>query len=574
MLRTSKTPRLGWPLVLLLAGLGCIGLATIEAQRSIRSNRAISDAASSGYARFAAWSYHQHLTEALRLAAWEVLGAVNHGSSEHTSSRIPDARELGHYLPYDVTCACHRTIMAPMPVSFLGFTLGTDTLMAGGNQAPASTDGWLADPLVEAGRHGSGHVLDPSRRNDPEIEPAEQRWLIDTLTAMARGSRSPWGYEYIVARSPAKLRVYVTTLMPTSWGDTLVYAAEFHRTALDSLLGAVLDNEGLLPDAFGRRANREILSVQVSGASGEPLFASTPPDQWQLDATSPLPKVYGAMTIRVQIRPELVKRLVIGGLPRSRLPLLLALLTLAAGLTVVAVTQLRREAGFARARSAFVANVSHELRTPIAQIRLAVDTLRLGREPDPERRSASLAVVDREVTRLQHLVEGVLRFSRGAGADAGAALTSVDVTAEARSVVDEFRPLVGSRRVAIEVSGTGHPVVPQRSGAIRQVLLNLLDNAAKYGPEGQTVRVEVEARAGGGARITVRDEGPGVPAKDRERIWEPFERGSVAAERAVGGSGIGLTIVREIVTLHGGTVEVVPDRDGGVFRIEWPGAFG
>ena len=207
----------------------------------------MADAASAGYARFAAWSYQQHLTEALRVVARELLGPVNHGSSPHTNSRIPDARELGHWLPYEPACACHRTRSGPMPVAFLGLTLGADTIVAGGNQAPPETDGWLADPLVAAGSTARGHILDPARRNDPKISPAEGHWLVDTLSRIARGSRSSWGYEFIVARSPERNRVYVTTQMPTSWGDTVVYAAEIRPTALDSILSAVLDDEGLLP---------------------------------------------------------------------------------------------------------------------------------------------------------------------------------------------------------------------------------------------------------------------------------------------------------------------------------------
>jgi signal transduction histidine kinase len=114
--------------------------------------------------------------------------------------------------------------------------------------------------------------------------------------------------------------------------------------------------------------------------------------------------------------------------------------------------------------------------------------------------------------------------------------------------------------------------VSQRPGAIRQVLLNLLDNAAKYGPEGQVIRVSVEERSGGGATITVRDQGPGVGADERDRIWQPFERGANAVTQAVGGSGIGLTIVREVVGHHGGSAELVTDQPGGGFRIDWPGA--
>ncbi|MGE0441995.1 MAG: sensor histidine kinase [Gemmatimonadales bacterium] len=569
MPRSISTPRLGWPVALLGAALVCVVLATIGAVRSARSNQRIADAALSGYARFAAWSYQQHLAETIRAVSTEVLGAVNHGSSLHTSLQIPDARELGHYLPYDPRCGCHRPRMAPSPTAFFGFELGRDTIAVAGNQAPPGQEGWLADPIAVPPEGPAS--ADPARRHDPELTVGERAWLVDTLTRVARQGRSPWGYRWLVGQAPAGTVVLAVSLMPTSRGDTIVYAAQFARASFDSMLGAVLDDEGLLPDAFVDRGNRDILALEVVDAAGARLFGAGVPDAWRRDALTRTPEGYGGLGIRVEIRPDRADRLVIGGLPRSRLPLLLALLALAAALAVAAVVQFRREFRFATSRARFVANVSHELRTPLAQIRLAVDTVRLGRERDPERQTAALSLVDREVTRLQHLVDGVLRFARGERADVGEPRAGIDVVAEVEAVVAEFAPLVAPRGVAIAVSPAGRPVVSQRAGALRQVLLNLLDNAAKYGPEGQTIRVIVAARPGGGARITVLDEGPGVPPEERERIWLPFERGTNAAVRAIGGSGIGLTIVREIVVQHGGSAELLGAPEGGGFRIDWPG---
>ena len=216
----------------------------------------------------------------------------------------------------------------------------------------------------------------------------------------------------------------------------------------------------------------------------------------------------------MQIQPELAGSLLIGGLPRSRLPLLLALLALAAGLTGIAVMQLRREARFARDRSAFVASASHELRTPLAQIRLVVDMLRLDREKDPVRREAALALVDREVTRLQHLVDTVLRFTRGSRSG-DVAREPIDVVAEARERGGGV-PAAGACRAAcsIDVHARAVRSLPLQAGAVRQVLLNLLDNAVKYGPDRQTIAVRVEPRRRSGRadrRATMR--GPGVPAR-------------------------------------------------------------
>ena len=98
--------------------------------------------------------------------------------------------------------------------------------------------------------------------------------------------------------------------------------------------------------------------------------------------------------------------------------------------------------------------------------------------------------------------------------------------------------------------------------ALRQILLNLLDNATKYGPPGQTITVGSEI-ASDRARIWVEDQGPGIPHEDRRRVWEPYVRLNREAESATGGSGIGLSVVRELVELHGGRTRVEGAPGGG-----------
>jgi signal transduction histidine kinase len=125
--------------------------------------------------------------------------------------------------------------------------------------------------------------------------------------------------------------------------------------------------------------------------------------------------------------------------------------------------------------------------------------------------------------------------------------------------------------MTIRLEGAASVRVPLQRGALRQILLNLFDNAMKYGAEGTAVRVEVTALRGSGARLVVDDNGPGVPPADRERIWKPFERGGAALNRAACGSGIGLTIVREIAEEHGGRAWVESAPSGGArFIVELP----
>ena len=100
---------------------------------------------------------------------------------------------------------------------------------------------------------------------------------------------------------------------------------------------------------------------------------------------------------------------------------------------------------------------------------------------------------------------------------------------------------------------------------------NLLSNAIRFSPHGGTIRLQLE-RITGAVQITLRDQGPGVAADDRERIFEPFFRGQLQPQNAARGSGIGLSIVQEYIAAHGGRLYLLPDRPGAHFRIELPHA--
>jgi signal transduction histidine kinase len=575
MVRLSlpESARLRWPLALLLVSIGVTAIAAVDASRAVRSQRATAERALHGYASFAAWSYQQHLREALTQAAREVLGPVNHGHGVHTSPRIPQSVELAHYLDWDAGCFCHRASYGPNPGIFFGFKLGTDTLGTGVNMSERPDLGWVVElPPPPGGPSGTINAYTP----------AERAWVNDTLTTLLRsGFRSDWGFAYVVGQFRGKPRYLAYTLMPTSWGDTIVYGVEYAAADFVGLMARVLDRQGILPAALTQgRSNREMLSVEVMMSGHGPLlFASDERRSWELDAAQTMAPSYGGMIVHAQIRPDLAGDLLIGGLPRSRLPFLLGMLGLAAALSIVAVTQLRREGELARIRSDFVSSVSHELRTPLAQIRLYVETMRLGRFATEAQRTRAVEHIDRETRRLSHLVENVLRFARGTrGSGEPGRRDVLDVARETAEIVAEFEPLAAARRAQIvvefaEPTPTGD--VAMRPGAFRQVLLNLLDNAVKYGPVGQTVRVRCEGgrRTPEGVdsvRVAVIDEGPGVPRSEREGIWRPFQRGSAAQEGA-GGSGIGLTVVKEIVDEHDGRVWVEDTEGGGAaFVVELP----
>jgi signal transduction histidine kinase len=548
--------RARWPLVLLLASVGVMAIAVLDAWRVARSNRAVADQALREYSAFAAWSFAQHLEESLRTMAREAIGAVNHGAALHMSPQVPAARDLPHYLPWVDRCQCHRPRFGPIPETFFGFEIAHASLESAVNTHPDPAEGWEVDRPLQ---------VPPPRTAFIGYTPADSVTVLRTVRDMAHEHPDDeHGYTYLLVPLQQGPRLLAYTLMPTVRGDTMVYGVQYRPSVLPLILRNVMDDSDLLPESFraGRR-NRDVIMVSVAAPDGWTIFTSDPAAPHDSGATVRLSLRFASLTVHTAIRPDQAGTLLVGGLPRSRVPFLLGLLALAASLSVVAVAQLRREDELARMRAEWIASVSHELRTPLAQIRLYQDTVRLGRASTPDRRAWALAQVDRETTRLSHLVEKVLSFSR-LGRETGPAPPAqpCDLAAETRRIVEEFRPLVAGRRMTIDASVVPVPPLPLRRDALRHVLLNLLENAAKYGPDDQTIRVDLRP-VDHEAWLSVTDEGHGVPAAERETVWRPFARGSAAADQ--GGSGIGLTIVRDIALQHGGRawVEDAPRPGGG-----------
>ncbi|MGH7552360.1 MAG: sensor histidine kinase, partial [Longimicrobiales bacterium] len=222
----------------------------------------------------------------------------------------------------------------------------------------------------------------------------------------------------------------------------------------------------------------------------------------------------------------------------------------------------------------FISGVSHELRTPLAQIRMFAELEETGMLRTPEERRRATRIINREAQRLTHLVENVLRFSGLRRAPPGDSVhrEHVDVASAIDEVVVGFQPLSRQRNTAIRTEVEPGVATTAQRGAVNQIVVNLLDNAMKYGPAGQTVTVSAYRRDGNVA-LVVEDEGPGIPARDRRRIWEPYRRLERDVDAKRPGTGIGLAVVAELAALHGGRAWVEDAAGGGArFVVELPAA--
>ena len=230
------------------------------------------------------------------------------------------------------------------------------------------------------------------------------------------------------------------------------------------------------------------------------------------------------------------------------------------------VEELRRLSAL---RADFVSLVSHELRSPMASVIGASRTLEeRWRELSPEQRNSFLSLIAEETTRLATLIGDVLDTSRIESGTFNYTFAELDVVELVRDTVAKAQ--IGQDEVRLEAEA--REPLPRIRGdreRLRQVLTNLIDNAVKYSPAGETVRVRSYSEDGC-VRVEVRDAGPGIAAEDQRLIFEKFGRANVGGGGKPG-TGLGLFIARSIAEAHGGSLDVVsaPNR-GAVFRLELP----
>jgi two-component system OmpR family sensor kinase len=217
----------------------------------------------------------------------------------------------------------------------------------------------------------------------------------------------------------------------------------------------------------------------------------------------------------------------------------------------------------------FLADASHELRTPLTSIRGYAEMFDRGARDRPEDLATSMHHIRAEADRMGVMVEDLLLLAR-LGRERPLAQDRVDLGDVVAGAVAAVRTVAPDRAVSLDAAPG--VVVVGDADRLRQVVDNLLANAVKHTPPGTAVEVRVAAD-GPDAVLVVRDHGPGVPAADRARIFEPFFRSDSSRARTTGGAGLGLSIVSAIVVAHGGEVGVGAGPDGGaVFRVRIPAA--
>ncbi len=499
---------------LLVVALGVTGIVTFYAYQASREHRAVVERVLAAYVSFVA-------------------------------ERVQESTEMGLY-------SCSELWLYPVM-----------SKRGDGSAATIRADGSCGE------RDGGRFELDLQAKRtiaSQGIDQALLEWLIQTIPANTEIERVP-GWHIGMLTTTIDSRPELISYVVYKEADKEIKAVGFvavgalrrvlelarHNVPMPKEMGA----SGELTDYFQVSSNKEAPPAKAR----EAFFT-------QERALAPQ---FGGIAVAVGLLNTGLHRLAPEGLPPNRGLEFFALFALAVGLVASSLLLLRREEQLARTRANFVSGISHELRTPLAQIRMFAEMLLLGRVRTEADRRRSLEIIDTEARRLSQLVDNVLQVARSENGHLHVNPINMLVAPVVRECVESFSVLAQARSIEFRTELQENLVAPVDSAALRQIVLNLLDNAAKYGPDGQRVVVGV-ALFEDNARIWIDDEGTGVPIRERHRVFDPFYR-SREGQHATG-SGIGLAVVRELVALHGGNawIEDAPDAGARVI-VEFPGAY-
>ena len=384
----------------------------------------------------------------------------------------------------------------------------------------------------------------------------------------ARISAGPGELDRSTVRMPLRIGRYSFLVsMPRSGGQDTVPPGR--------IWGIIFDSERLREDVLRPALRRFVTSSEtvwvVQERDGVPLMSTQPPPSGSATVRADFPSNFPDWTLQFhQAPPRLLKAFLL-----SRRGLYSFVFLLIAGILifglVLTIRSVSHELELARMKSDFVSTISHEFKSPLTSIRQLAEMLQSGRVPSEERRQKYYDVLLEQSERLALLTDNILSLAKIEEGRAEFTFETTDISALLTEVVTSIQERVRHEGFDIGLDVEGPiPLLALDRTALSQAVTNLIDNAIKY--SGDSRRISVSASLEGQAvAIAVQDFGVGIKGEDIPRVFERFYRGGDELTRTVKGSGLGLTLVREIVAAHRGKVHVMSEPGkGSVFSIRLP----
>jgi signal transduction histidine kinase len=519
------------------------GMLAWRAYAALTAQRDAAARELAGEAEFAAHMFASHAGRDVYWGLVDLFAPVTpHNEVRRGGPMIPLAAIAGDLCEYDFTCAIRDNVASWFRLDLRSGAM--ESLPPRG----AGDDSRTADSIRLRLRDL------PPPRSAPFVQIFDQRArdfvaVVAAVVSDSMGPAAAYGIEV-----PARLYGAAMIRRSTGRSRPLLPGSLSRRSGAEALYTL------RLTDDAGRVLGGDT-SVWESGSKGGDFLARVPVDSSARD-----------LFAEVVLRPAYVAGRMTAATPQAGFAIVALFLALDAVVIGALALRLHRVVGESRRRADFTASVSHELRTPLTQILLYGESLRDGSlRAERERRRASEVIV-REARRLLAMIENLLRFSRAERSAAGSTAELVSVAAEVSAVVGELAWSGPAPHPRVVTELDPDAVILGDPTAVRQILTNLLDNALKYGPPGQTVTIGCRI-VDGLVRLWVDDQGPGVPTSGRDRVWEPFvrlEQGSHPS--VVTGTGLGLAVVRQLAQVMGGDAWVEDSPGGGArFLVTLPG---
>ena len=450
---------------------------------------------------------------------------------------------------------------------------------------------YLAQPAVFEGR--AGYVLRlavPLEQVGEAVAEVRLRILRVSLLAVLLALAGAWFASRALSRRIGHLQAFADGLVNARFTDRLPPAPDDELGALGRSLNSMAAQLREMLERLRLESSRReaILASMVEGvlAVDHELCVTFCNDSFAraVGATTPVPERLPVLElVRDPVFLNLLTLVLVSGEPQTgRLQLTAAAgrtfevqagpLELRSGRGAIAIlhdiTELER---LERVRRDFVANVSHELRTPLAAIQGYAETLLDGALEDTGNRRRFVEVIKSHAVRLNHIASDLLALSELESSEAGPAVEKIAVRQAVKAALHTVEAEAHLREVLLDCGELGDLSVSGHRIGLEQALVNLLDNAVKFNRPGGVVRIEAGRMGQGRVRISVSDNGIGIPSEDLPRIFERFYRVDKARSREVGGTGLGLSIVKHAVERMGGCVAVESRLgQGSTFTVELP----
>lgn len=464
----------------------------------------------------------------------------------------PPAR-LAEVARFRTAVVLARSDQVPAAVEKLRITRDLPADICGESGIPLRwlADWQLADLLPEGTRAGALHGLASQLLLKPSpVADALVARIADLDPAM-RGWREVW-------ETHEKARQFAMALKARPDGDVVILGGQVHLPVIqkmdDGAWAVAVPLAGLKTEVA--RLDRLMVRPAAFGTA----IAMASQQLLPRPESSPTLAEAAAASLPVTVEVFLKDPAAFAAQRSAKTMRFAALIALSAGMVVVgffsAWRAFRRQQHLSEMKSNFVSSVSHELRAPIASVRLMAEELEHGSAPSSDKLRQYSRFIGQECRRLSAVIENVLDFSRREQGREKFTFEETDLTALVEGTVAVMLAYGTERNVRIESMTAGAPCpIMADAHALQRMLVNLIDNSLKHSPDDATVIVGLEFAAGKVA-LWVEDSGPGIPRDEHSRIFERFYRIGSELQRQTQGVGLGLSIVKHLAEIHGGTVHV------------------